>query len=464
MLDTFFRRNTAAKETAVYRAEVLAATCANLLSVQLNERELIQNIVDSVVDNLGFKACLMALVQEQENERILRIVAYRFSSILSTVFGESLGNRIQGNIIVVGERIAGAKLMGGYVKVNDETSKTNLAVRTIINKLSSQKTDHLGDLFAPAVTREMAKTLQNLAGIKMIATVPLFDRRGELVGNMYAGTDQPDIKDEQISDLEYFALAASVAINNVHQVRETMRMGLLAASIGDVAHRFKNLLGGVSYDLNELLDNPQESAEYKSQLLSQAISQVESAKLLFNNLNASINDRQIEFVDVNLELSSAVHTLSEFDEYGYLKPVGIRVTESYEAGTVLVNASQALLREAFRIIMKNACEAMGETGELTVKTRVDRESGLPKVFITIADTGSGIPQKILDGLFKIKQPSPHKKGSLGYGLWSANLRIKWFGGEILCHSVTREQNAGASGTTFTIILPVTEVSDTRQQV
>ena len=85
MLDTFFRRNTAAKETAVARAEVLAATCANLLSVQLNERELIQNVVDSVVNNLGFKACLMALVQEQDNERILRIVAYKFSSILSSV-------------------------------------------------------------------------------------------------------------------------------------------------------------------------------------------------------------------------------------------------------------------------------------------------------------------------------------------------------------------------------------------
>ena len=56
----------------------------------------------------------------------------------------------------------------------------------------------------------------------------------------------------------------------------------------------------------------------------------------------------------------------------------------------------AELNQAWTNLIDNAVSAMGETGVLTVRTGLDRES----VFVEFGDTGAGIPPEIRNRIFE----------------------------------------------------------------
>lgn len=453
MLSNLFRREKTTAESALYRAEVLTDTFTRLLSVQLNERELLQNVVDSIVEKLGFKACFMALVRDYQDGQILSIVAYKFNAGIGLV---RFGDRLSGSILDVGQKIAGVRLMGASLKLDKETAKVNIAVDSILRQQAYRITHDLGDLFCPVTTREVARTLQTLAGIRALATVQLRDRHGRLIGNVYVGTERGEITQEQIADLQTFALAASVAIHNVQQLRETMRMGLLASSIGDVAHRVSNVLGLARWDIDDILETMSDNGDEVVDKLTGVRTQVVNAIQIIKDLRETSNkEKEDTAIDIHASLRWAVATLRDADAFGYEKPAGIQVIEKYAPQTIYVTANANTLGEVFRILMKNGCEAMEENGTLTVSTELDEEKQL--VVIKITDTGPGIPADKREGIFKMKASSSAKKGGLGYGLWSAHLRVKWFNGDLDFTTKTADEGS-PTGTTFIIMLPVVEFS------
>ncbi|MCA9998591.1 MAG: sensor histidine kinase, partial [Anaerolineales bacterium] len=101
------------------------------------------------------------------------------------------------------------------------------------------------------------------------------------------------------------------------------------------------------------------------------------------------------------------------------------------------------LREAIKNLVANAIRAMHREGQLTIQTRVKDKS----VYISLQDTGTGIPDYILPYLFKrrvLKEDRPH---GAGIGAYMAGFIFRRHRGRI---SVTKSDG---SGTHLEIVLP-----------
>jgi PAS domain S-box-containing protein len=103
----------------------------------------------------------------------------------------------------------------------------------------------------------------------------------------------------------------------------------------------------------------------------------------------------------------------------------------------------AELREVLTNLILNAIDAMPEGGRLSIRTHADRD----QVFVTVADTGTGIPEEIRRRIF---DPFFTTKGDAGTGL---GLSVSYgivsrHGGEI------KVESDEGRGTAFAIRLPV----------
>ena len=95
-------------------------------------------------------------------------------------------------------------------------------------------------------------------------------------------------------------------------------------------------------------------------------------------------------------------------------------------------------------ILTNAKAAMMPAGgELGITTRFDAEN----IYITVTDTGKGIPPDILHKIFEPYFTT--KPDGSGLGLTMTYKMIKEHGGDIQVHSEV------GKGTRFTLILPIT---------
>lgn len=133
---------------------------------------------------------------------------------------------------------------------------------------------------------------------------------------------------------------------------------------------------------------------------------------------------------------------------------GIQVITQLDTSIPKIKADEKQLREAFLNILKNALEAMSQTGdpgrkrELRVtSTKVANTSGAGEsVEVTISDTGTGIEEKNLEKVFNPFFTT--KETGTGLGLSLTQQIIREHGGTICCKS-----KAGV-GTTFIIRFPV----------
>ena len=76
---------------------------------------------------------------------------------------------------------------------------------------------------------------------------------------------------------------------------------------------------------------------------------------------------------------------------------GIRVVKDYDVLPV-ISGYPAEINQVFMTLLRNACQAIDGEGTVVVKTWSDGDH----VFITIADTGRGMPPEQLEGLFDLR--------------------------------------------------------------
>jgi signal transduction histidine kinase len=133
--------------------------------------------------------------------------------------------------------------------------------------------------------------------------------------------------------------------------------------------------------------------------------------------------------------------------------VGANVEVQIEVAApfAMVLASPGELRQVIANIVGNAIDAMRHGGRLRI--RVSEESGLgdiPRVRLTIGDTGSGITASLLPAIF---EPFVTTKGETGTGLGL------WVTGEIIRRNgwnirVRSHCGPSRSGTAFSITMPL----------
>lgn len=120
-------------------------------------------------------------------------------------------------------------------------------------------------------------------------------------------------------------------------------------------------------------------------------------------------------------------------------------TLSRDFGTIPpVRCYPQQLNQVFLNLLVNAAQALESQGEITVRTW----SGEDNVFVSVKDTGTGMPPEVAKRIFEPFFTTKEVGKGTGLGLSISYDIVRKHGGEI-----SVESEAGL-GTTFTVWLPV----------
>ena len=122
-------------------------------------------------------------------------------------------------------------------------------------------------------------------------------------------------------------------------------------------------------------------------------------------------------------------------------PEGINASVEVDGGVKNASLDVYKIRRVLDNLIRNAVEAMSKGGEL--KVRGSREEA--GIIIEVSDTGEGIRDEVLEGLFKPFHTT--KTGGLGLGLAYCKRAVEAHGG-----TITVESEVGR-GTSFTVRIP-----------
>lgn len=146
----------------------------------------------------------------------------------------------------------------------------------------------------------------------------------------------------------------------------------------------------------------------------------------------------------------------------------ISLAREFAPDLPLIHGDQEKLQQVFLNLLNNAHDAIGSNGKVTVATRHDSERG--EVVVAVADTGSGIPPRVLPRIFDpFFTTKPVGKGT-GLGLSVTFGIVKDHGGQIEVESRVSPLEgasaaspdappASAAGTVFTLRFPVYQPVD-----
>ena len=174
-------------------------------------------------------------------------------------------------------------------------------------------------------------------------------------------------------------------------------------------------------------------------LIDESLDGAKRVKIIVQNLRDFTHPsiETAESVDFNSCLETTLAMLS-----GYALPEN-RISRQY--GTIpRVTCHLREINQVFYNILKNAFQALGEGGEITISTTADEEA----VSVRISDTGPGIDQEHLSSIFDPFFTTREVGSGIGLGLFQAYSTVKSHGGTIAV-----ESDAG-SGSTFTVRIPI----------
>ncbi|NIN63363.1 MAG: response regulator [Anaerolineae bacterium] len=298
--------------------------------------------------------------------------------------------------------------------------------------------------------------------VKSLLHVPLL-LRGKVIGVLSVDNQMADGEFSEDDEHSLSALAdyAAISIENAtlyHELRKRMddirrsqreliessklaAVGTLAAG---VAHEFNNLLAAIlgHAQLGLMSDDVDEIKE----ALSVVVHSVDKAKWISSNLLAFSRREEpvMELADVTEAVENPLRLME-----GDLQRANIEIVRKYSAIPPIVCDTSQISQVSLNLLT-NARDAMfPKGGTLTVEIRRDPND----VVIAFTDTGSGVPDHVMDRLF---EPFVTTKGPLGGGpLAGTGLGLSVSYGIVKNHGGTIEvQTRSGKGSTFTVRLPL----------
>lgn len=198
---------------------------------------------------------------------------------------------------------------------------------------------------------------------------------GALAEGFNRMTDALRERDQLLIRSEQLATAGKMAAKVTHEIRNPL------SSLGLNAELLNDELGGRTglEEARTLLSAMQDEIE--------RLTQITESYLRYSRLPAP----SPQFDDLNQSVAS---TLEFMREEIREQRISVKTQFALEQDHVFFDRGQ--MRQALSNLIKNACDAMPEGGELSVETR-EREG---MVEILVSDTGCGIPDESRDQVFK----------------------------------------------------------------
>ena len=397
--------------------------------------DTLQQIVHDVVNALGYMGAGVATYEPDDS---LPLRAFYFDPNL---VNEEQVHQWEAQVSrIMGKPFSLSDPEIARIFVHQDEFKDNLSVRAVRAR-GPVTSDEFYDLFRPVVplsAKPIIQGIQEAVGVGQLIAVPFFletvvdgKPTKEIVGNLFAGTRSESFSSGEIELLKAFGQQAAAGIRNARLYRRAEK-GRIDGLKLSMMSTLSNL---ILHDLNSELG--------KIRLLTgdERIQQkVDIVLNMIERLCAPIREEmKIEPTDLHATITSVLA-----DVRGKV-PENIKIVEDFTSDLPRIQAS-AHINEIFRILIKNAVEAMEEGGVLTIRTRMAEEDGRAKVLVI--DTGRGIRKKDMEKLFDPKFTTKREKGSLGVGLYLAKKFLEMMNGEIKAESKVGE------GTTFTVSLSI----------
>lgn len=423
-----------------------------VLSLQANitdETQVLQIIVDTVVEKLGYVGAMVATL-EADNSLPVRTYAVGFDADLLRNLEQKVG--------------IGFASPKAAAYLDDEKYQENLSVRAVkgVNGHPEKYivSDKLYDLLRPVVNKPLSDMIQRLLGVKQVMAVPFF-LKDELVGNLFVASQRPRFSKREKEVLATFSQQAAVGLRNarLYRIAEERRQisqlfGKMAFSAAANIHALRNHVGATRtfLQLLELGDQMPEAQRAKLlQSTPDASEHMNEAAAILDSLHEPWRQEQDVPVDVNESLLAAVRkvfpqTILDFTEDRVDTGDGVIIYQSLRNNLPTVKTAPDMLTEAFKVIMKNGVEAIKHNRRGGKNLWIESRLSNSTIEVLIKDDGVGIEPKHINRVFDMGWSTKDGEG-MGFGLFWAKDYLEGLGGQITVDSIYKK------GTTFTISLP-----------
>jgi signal transduction histidine kinase len=293
----------------------------------------------------------------------------------------------------------------------------------------------------------------------------------EVIGVLSLGKKKSDeeFTQDDIDILMPLAKTLAIAISNAQlfdelgktqaEAAQKEKMAVIGTLSAGINHEICNPLGIARGQCEAFLLNIQDGL-YKGksadellakakEIMTKVIKETDRATAITKKLSgfAKPSKGEAEMVDIAKEVEEVIGLV------GYeLKLEKIELERNIQPGLPKLFVDKKQFQEVLFNLMRNAGQAIGEKGRITV-TAAETNN---KVHIDIKDTGSGIPEDkvklLFNPFFTTKDPG---KGT-GLGLFIVRQVVEKNGGRISL----KETRVG-EGTTFTLEFPVTAAEEAR---
>ena len=238
----------------------------------------------------------------------------------------------------------------------------------------------------------------------------------------------------QVNNVKRLILELNVVNQAVRQLEEnTMQIGQHAntAVIRAIAHEIKNPLGGLR-GAAQLLDRELSRHPDLRTYTSIIVRETDRLCALIDSMSHTQTPFELQATNIHEVLEHIYHLgLAEVSP-------GFKIKRDYDPSLPPVLGNREQLIQAFVNMTRNAIEATGAHGQITLRTRVQRQVTLGKTLhmnvarIDIEDDGCGIAPELIDQIFYPMITS--KARGEGLGLSIVHQIITRHGGSVSCES------------------------------
>lgn len=433
-----------------------------LLRHSTDEEQILERTADLLANTLDYVAVLITALEENQN-LTLRAFACRV--------GHGLADQIQPQLQQARDD---RRVLAQLDDVTRDESLALYAIRATLHETQSGPVPaavvmpgDFSDLFYPLIDKETSTRWQAKVGVQQLLAQP-YVLPDELCGCLLVASSRPTFSEQERRLLQVAAQHLALGIRNARlywrleeERRAAQAFAQIAFSGSAYLHTLRNQIGGLRTFLGLVQAIPQMKPRQRDEVVAtsrKAMESLDQAAEILDHLHEPWRRHADVITDVNDCLTAALLKLfgdltirpgdQRFDT-----TEGVQIEWRLADDLPAVQTSPEMLTEVFRIVLRNAVDALREKfgpddlaqGRLAIES-AKRTPESDHIVVAIADNGPGIAPDNLRHIFELGWSTKGGQG-MGFGLFWARNFVEGLGGAIGVDSAEHE------GTTFRLTIP-----------